>query len=207
LHPIPLYKFIKYNFFTKGIHSSYENEAFIFFAPYSEISFDKGAELELHGPLEVGVKRVPTSRLETRIWMQPKSKLIVRDRCLFGYGSNIEIYTNAILDVGSLFSNAPITIICGGSIKLGNTVNIAKDCTVRDTNGHLVATQGFRQLRPVDIGNHTWIASGSTIMPGVKIGDGCIVGSCSYVNRSTKPFTISQGNPAIEQGPVKYFRI
>lgn len=207
LHPSALYKFIKYNFFTKGVETDYRNHGLIFVAPYSELSIDKGAEIELHGPLEIGVKRVRSSKLETRLWMKPQSKILVHEKCMFGYGSNIEVYKGGLLEVGNLFSNAELTIICGKHIKLGNTVNIAKGCTVRDTNGHMVAVQGFKQLRPVEIGNHTWVCSNSTIMPGVKLGDGVIVGSNSYVSKSVKGFTLVQGNPAVELGNPQYFRI
>lgn len=206
-HPCALYKFIKYNFFTKGITTNYRKHGLVFIAPYSELSLDNGAQIELNGPLEIGIKRVRSSKLETRLWMKPNSKILVHEKCMFGYGSNVEVYKGGLLEVGNLFSNAELTIICGKHIKLGNTVNIAKGCTVRDTNGHMVAVQGFKQLRPVEIGNHTWICSNSTIMPGVKLGDGVIVGSNSYVSKGVKSFTLVQGNPAVELGNPKYFRI
>lgn len=207
LRPCALYKFVKFNFFTKGITTNYRSHGLIFIAPYSELSLDDGAQIELNGPLEIGIKRVRNSKLETRLWMKPNSKILVQEKCMFGYGSNVEVYNGGLLEVGNLFSNAELTIICGKHIKLGNTVNIAKGCTVRDTNGHMVAVQGFKQLRPVEIGNHTWICSNSTIMPGVKLGDGVIVGSNSYVSKSVKSFTLVQGNPAVELGNPKYFRI
>ena len=139
--------------------------------------------------------------------MLPNTKILVHEKCMFGYGSNVEMIGHGLLEVGNLFSNAPITIVCSDYIKFGNTVNIAKDSTVRDTNGHYIANQGTKTVRPVEIGNHTWVASGSMIMPGVTIGDGCIVGSSSYVNKSKKSFTISQGQPAEAVSTVKYFNM
>lgn len=207
LKPRAVFQFVKYNFFTKGIKTDYRKHGLIFIAPYCALSLDKGAEIELHGPLEIGVKRVQTSRLETRLWMKPQSKILIHEKGMFGYGSNVEIYKGGLLEIGNLFSNADLTIICGKHIKMGNTVNIAKGCTIRDTNGHVVATPGFKQLRPVELGNHTWVCSNSTIMPGVKLGDGVIVGSNSYVSTSVKSFTLVQGNPAVEQGKPQYFRI
>ena len=44
-------------------------------------------------------------------------------------------------------------------------------------------------------------------MPGVKIGDGAIVGACSYVAKNVPSFTLVQGFPAVEVGNPKYFRI
>ena len=207
LRPKPIFRFIKYNFFHKGISVDYKNNGFLFITPYSEMRIEKGAQIELHGPMIIGAKRVKSSKLETRLWMQPNSKMIVRESGMYGYGSNVEIYSGAVLEIGELFSNSGITVICGKSIKIGGPVNIAKGCTVRDTNGHLVAVMGYKKDRNVEIGNHCWICSDSTLMPGVKIGDGAIVGACSYVVRSVAPFNLVQGNPINVVGYPKYFRM
>ncbi|WP_321996731.1 CatB-related O-acetyltransferase [Draconibacterium orientale] len=47
-----------------------------------------------------------------------------------------------------------------------------------------------------EIGNDVWIGSNSTIMPGVKIGDGAIVATNSTVTKNVEPYTIVGGNPA-----------
>lgn len=46
------------------------------------------------------------------------------------------------------------------------------------------------------IGNDVWIGAEAMIMPGVKIGDGAVVGSRSLVTRDVEPYTIVGGNPA-----------
>jgi len=46
------------------------------------------------------------------------------------------------------------------------------------------------------VGNDVWIGYGSTIMPGVRIGDGAIVASCSVVTKDVPPYAIVGGNPA-----------
>lgn len=46
------------------------------------------------------------------------------------------------------------------------------------------------------IGNDVWIGHGSAIMPGVKIGNGAIVASCSVVVSDVPAYTIVGGNPA-----------
>lgn len=48
------------------------------------------------------------------------------------------------------------------------------------------------------IGNDVWIGYNCTIMPGVKIGDGAIIGSNATVVRDVPPYTIVGGNPAEE---------
>ena len=45
------------------------------------------------------------------------------------------------------------------------------------------------------IGNDVWIGNSATIMPGVKIGHGAIIGSNALVTKDVDPYTIVGGNP------------
>lgn len=44
--------------------------------------------------------------------------------------------------------------------------------------------------------NDVWIGAKSTIMSGVKISNGAVVGACSVVTKDVPPFAIVAGNPA-----------
>lgn len=46
------------------------------------------------------------------------------------------------------------------------------------------------------IGNDVWIGYGATILPGVTIGNGAIIGAKSVVARDVGPYEIVGGNPA-----------
>jgi len=46
------------------------------------------------------------------------------------------------------------------------------------------------------IGNDVWIGYDATIMPGVKIGDGAIIGGKSVVTKDVEPYSVVGGNPA-----------
>ena len=48
------------------------------------------------------------------------------------------------------------------------------------------------------IGNDVWTGNSATIMPGIKIGDGAIIGANSLVTKDVEPYTIVGGNPAKE---------
>lgn len=48
----------------------------------------------------------------------------------------------------------------------------------------------------VEIGKHVWIAPSSVIMKGASIGEGCIVGSHSMVNKKIQKFCLVVGTPA-----------
>lgn len=49
---------------------------------------------------------------------------------------------------------------------------------------------------PVKIGKNVWIGEGVIVLPGVTIGDGCVIGAHSVVNKSIEPYCIAVGTPA-----------
>ena len=46
------------------------------------------------------------------------------------------------------------------------------------------------------IGNDVWIGAKSTIMSGVKIGDGVIIAAGALVTKDVEPYSVVGGNPA-----------
>lgn len=46
------------------------------------------------------------------------------------------------------------------------------------------------------VGNDVWFGYGSTVMPGVRIGDGAIIAAGAMVTADVPPYTIVGGNPA-----------
>ncbi|GAB6393578.1 MAG: Vat family streptogramin A O-acetyltransferase [Treponematales bacterium] len=46
------------------------------------------------------------------------------------------------------------------------------------------------------VGNDVWIGQNATILPGVHIGNGAIIGASSVVGSDVAPYTIVVGNPA-----------
>ena len=46
------------------------------------------------------------------------------------------------------------------------------------------------------IGNDVWIGQGATLMSGVTIGDGAIIGARSLIAKDVPPYSIAAGNPA-----------
>jgi acetyltransferase-like isoleucine patch superfamily enzyme len=48
----------------------------------------------------------------------------------------------------------------------------------------------------VEIGEYTFVAAKSIVLPGVRIGKGCIISAQSVVTKSVPDFSIVAGNPA-----------
>ena len=59
-----------------------------------------------------------------------------------------------------------------------------------------IVDQGWKDTPPVRIGADCWVGMGVCILPGVQIGDGCVIGAGSVVARDLEPYSIAMGNPA-----------
>jgi len=67
-----------------------------------------------------------------------------------------------------------------------------------------LAENGPPWLLPMDpspsagttIGNDVWVGRGASVLPGVTIGDGAIIGAHSVVAKDVPPYTVVVGNPA-----------
>jgi len=107
----------------------------------------------------------------------------------------------------------------GDKLIIGKFCSLAKDCTFMmnganhtftsfSTYPFAVFKNGWgdgdvEQLKSQTrgdtvVGNDVWIGRSATIMPGVEIGDGAIIGAHAIVGRNVPPYTIVAGNPARE---------
>jgi len=59
------------------------------------------------------------------------------------------------------------------------------------------------EYAPVKIGNCCYVGSQTVIASGVTIGDHCVIGACSFVNRDIAPYTVAFGVPCRPSGQVK----
>ncbi|WP_343251750.1 CatB-related O-acetyltransferase [Mycoplasma amphoriforme] len=61
-----------------------------------------------------------------------------------------------------------------------------------------IAGQNIRDINkgPIVVGNDVWIGHAATIMPGVQIGDGAIIGTNALVTKNVPAYAVVGGNPA-----------
>ena len=50
--------------------------------------------------------------------------------------------------------------------------------------------------KPVHVGKNCWICANTTILPGVTVGDNCVIGAGSVVTRDIPANSFAAGNPA-----------
>ena len=120
----------------------------------------------------------------------------IAKRCsLFGApGHLLEIGEGSYVGMNTLIEgfNAKVT--------LGVHVSLAQNITILSGSGPN-ASEAMQRVYPIQkgevhIGEHTWIGTGSVIMPGVTLGRFCIVGVSSFVTKSFPDFSIVGGTPA-----------
>lgn len=84
-----------------------------------------------------------------------------------------------------------------GGIEIGDDVFIGPKCNLITINHDVnpdnrSATYG----KPIKIEDKVWLGINATVLPGVTLGYGCIVGANSVVTKDVPPMTIVAGNPA-----------
>lgn len=196
--PVPLWQFIKLNFLTKSIHTNWRKNALIYPSPHCIFEINKASRIEVNGPVRFGKKRIRNSKKESRLLVESGAHLVFQGATRIGYGADVEVFKNAELIFGAdSGGNADLVIICGEKIHIGSHTFYGRSVSIRDTNGgHIIAQQGFKNSNPVIIGDNVWLCSECKIMPGVKIGDGTIVGSNSVVIAPLPSRVLVTGFPA-----------
>lgn len=92
--------------------------------------------------------------------------------------------------------------IIGRGTTIGDNVMMGPECYIYTRNHAFsradipMREQGMQDFKPVTIGNDVWIGARVTILPGVKIGNGCIIGAGSVVTKDMPDFAVGGGNPA-----------
>lgn len=163
---------------------------------YSRISINKTATIICNGKLSLGHKENPKSKEETRFSMGKNSKLTVNGTFTVGFGTDIRVFDNAKLELGSGYFNGFVQIVCADSIKIGNNVAIARDVIIRDTDAHDIIDGKHEKTKPVVIGNHVWIGTRAVIMKGVTIGDGAVIAAGAIVTKDVPKNSVVAGVPA-----------
>lgn len=89
------------------------------------------------------------------------------------------------------------------NVKIGKNVMMGPECYIYTRNHRFdnkeipMIKQGFSERKPVIIEDDVWIGSRVTILPGVIVRRGTVIGASSVVTKSTPEFSVMCGNPAV----------
>jgi acetyltransferase-like isoleucine patch superfamily enzyme len=133
--------------------------------------------IENFGTMIIGDDTVLRSiNVPVELCTEPGATLSIGHNCSFNYGVSI------------------------GAVKLieiGNRVRLGPYVMVIDSAFHTIYNRDIRPSpKPVFISDDVWVGAKSSILPGVKIGRGSVVGIGSIVTKDVDPFSVVAGSPA-----------
>lgn len=114
------------------------------------------------------------------------------------------------LDLGNnVWINHNVRIDASGGVKIGDGCQIGYNSMILSHSSHMAIRlngEAFIKMditervgyihKSVEVGEYTFIGGGSAVMPGVKIGKGCVIGVNSVVTKNVPDFAIVAGAPA-----------
>ena len=131
-------------------------------------------------------------------------------------GSNLYLYRDLYLETrndgnicigdGAVLSRG-VHLVAYAGIEIGAGSMIGEYASLRDANHRfgdgIAPRHSGHDASPIRIGRNVWIGRGSTILPGVSIGDGAVIGANAVVTHDVAAGTVVGGVPArpLQQGP------
>jgi acetyltransferase-like isoleucine patch superfamily enzyme len=136
-----------------------------------------------------------------RIFPKKRGSIKIGKDCTVHDYAIIETYGGKI-EIGENSSINHFTILRGsGGITIGSCVRIAPHCTIIASShifkdvGNPICLQGL-EAKGITIKDDVWIGSNVSVLDGVTIGKGSIIGAGSVVTKSIPEYCIAVGVPA-----------
>ncbi len=148
------------------------------------------------------------------VHIQNAENIRIGDDCFFGPDSTLvacktikapfapQEFAGRLTLGNRIWATRSLQLIAAKEIIIGDDVMFAANVFVCDNqHGHSspdipYKNQRFDALGAIKIGNGSWIGQNAVIMPGVEIGEQCIVGANSVVTQSIPARSICAGAPA-----------
>lgn len=127
------------------------------------------------------------------IFKQVGKNIVIKHGAYFGKGSNIIMGHHSQLGIDCKVEE---DLIIGDYVLMGPDIIIFSSEHEFSSLQVPIMFQGAKEKKPVIIGNDVWIGARVIIMPGVKIGNHCIIGANSVVTKDIPNYAIVAGSPA-----------
>lgn len=120
----------------------------------------------------------------------------------FSTRTTIRIIGRAKLVIGDYVGISNTNFSCAGNIEIKNNTIIGCGCTIMDTDFHEIISSNRMEhtdqipVAPILIEDNCFLGAGVTVLKGVTIKSGSVIGACSVVTKSTDEKQVWAGNPA-----------
>jgi acetyltransferase-like isoleucine patch superfamily enzyme len=162
------------------------------------ILWDRGrAKVYLrHADLGVGVRSIGKPHV-----VVDRGTLILGDDCVIrSIVARTELYVGpgATMVLGrKVHVNSGCSFSAVARVEIGDRVEIAPHVTIQDNAFHdLYDRARLPESKPVVVEDDVWLAANCTLLPGVRVGRGAVVGAHAVVTRDVEPFSVVAGVPA-----------
>ena len=152
--------------------------------------------------LFLGIKYKKGVKIRKGVKRGRGTKIILSENCWLG--ENSVFWGGGTITLGSnthIGSYSSIYASKEGGVTFGNNVNCARNLFLIDASHsyndktELICKQKMI-IESITIGNNVWIGANCTILKGVSIGDGCVIGACALVNKKYGDNVVIGGVPA-----------
>lgn len=96
------------------------------------------------------------------------------------------------------FFNHGAYLMDGAKITIGDHCFFGPNCGFYTASHPLLPSErnaGYEKAKPITIGNNVWFGASVIVLPGVTIGDNCVIGAGSVVTKDIPENTLALGNP------------
>ena len=121
-----------------------------------------------------------------------KEGITVLSPVYFDYGVLTKLGKGTFVNHGCYFMD-------GGTITIGENVFIGPFTgfyTATHPTDYARRNQGLEWARPIVVGDNCWFGANCSVMPGVTIGNGCVIAAGSVVTTDIPDNSIAAGVPA-----------
>ena len=98
----------------------------------------------------------------------------------------------------NVYFNFNVTLVDDTHIYVGDYTKFGPNVVIA-TAGHPILPslreQAYQYNMPVKIGKCVWLGAGAIVLPGVEIGDNCVIGAGSVVTKNIPANSVAVGNP------------
>jgi maltose O-acetyltransferase len=136
------------------------------------------------------------------------SRITIGDRLLM-YGDTVRCeigaHSGGSLEIGDgVFVNYGSAISAHRHVRIGDGSLIGQYAIIMDCDYHQPGGgSGHGDPRPIVIGRGVWIGARVTVLKGVSIGDGAVIGAGSVVTSDIPPRVLAAGVPARVLKPLE----
>ena len=115
---------------------------------------------------------------------------------------NITVGTGSSIGRGAVLWTTRAEIIIGQKVMFGPNVTIITGNHRTDMVGKYMADVTAQEKKPEDdatvvICDDVWIGANATVLKGVTIAEGCVISAGAVLTKSTEPYGIYAGVPAV----------